>query len=131
MTSTNGIPYPAWLGLCCRNLASIVFVFSSPCIVEIITFSSRVVPPSVSFITSYGIIGLYISVVLVIGRFLRMTVSNLSHQIIYENMPQVGCGLKKVVSLVSNLGPFLLKGPNTLQRVFGRVSRTANDATQP
>ncbi len=66
---------------------------------EMVSFSSRVVPPSVSFITSYGIIGLYISVVLVVGRFLRMAVSNMSQRIIYENMPQVQT-LTNVCSLV-------------------------------
>ncbi|EGD80710.1 hypothetical protein PTSG_01300 [Salpingoeca rosetta] len=56
---------------------------------EIVTFNDRVVPESLSFISSYGIVGLYVSVVLVIGRFIRLSVDNVSHKIIFEKMPQV------------------------------------------
>eukprot|EP00049_Salpingoeca_infusionum_P004507 m.80388 g.80388 ORF g.80388 m.80388 type:complete len:2509 (+) comp12598_c0_seq3:623-8149(+) len=57
--------------------------------IEIYTFSDRTVPESLSFISSYGIVGLYISVVLVIGQLLRLWTANISHQIVFEKMPQV------------------------------------------
>ena len=47
------------------------------------------IPPSLSFLANYGIFGLYVSVVLVVGRFMRMTVSNMVSRIPYEDMPQV------------------------------------------
>eukprot|EP00055_Hartaetosiga_balthica_P016872 m.108793 g.108793 ORF g.108793 m.108793 type:complete len:2698 (-) comp9196_c0_seq2:842-8935(-) len=56
---------------------------------EVISLNDRVVPDNLSFISSYGIVGLYVSVVLVIGRFLRLSVDNVSHNIIFEKMPQV------------------------------------------
>lgn len=56
---------------------------------EIITLSDRVIPPTLSFLNSYGVVGLYISVVLVLGKFLRLSVDNLSHKIMFQDLPQV------------------------------------------
>eukprot|EP00730_Choanoeca_flexa_P018701 TRINITY_DN9110_c0_g1_i1.p1 TRINITY_DN9110_c0_g1~~TRINITY_DN9110_c0_g1_i1.p1 ORF type:complete len:901 (+),score=178.58 TRINITY_DN9110_c0_g1_i1:368-2704(+) len=56
---------------------------------ELITFNDRVIPDTFSFVSSYGVVGLYVSVVLVIGKFLRLTVDQVSHRIIFEDMPQV------------------------------------------
>jgi len=61
----------------------------SPSNLEIITFSDEVIPPTLTFITNYGVVGLYVSVVLVVGRFLRSFVSMLPSRIPHENMPQV------------------------------------------
>ena len=61
----------------------------APRSLEIVAFSDGVIPVEFAFLANYGIIGLYVSVVVVIGRFLRIMVDNISHRIIYEDMPQV------------------------------------------
>jgi len=61
----------------------------SPTSLEIITFSDRASSDAFAFLNSYGIVGLYVSVVLVVGRFLRMMVDQASHRIVYEDMPEV------------------------------------------
>ena len=42
-----------------------------------------------SYFLFQGVVGLYVSVVLVVGRFLRMIFANVSHKIPYEHMSQV------------------------------------------
>lgn len=61
----------------------------SPFSLEVITFSDRAASDTFAFLNSYGIIGLYVSVVLVVGRFLRLMVDKASHRIVYEDMPEV------------------------------------------
>eukprot|EP00045_Choanoeca_perplexa_P018139 m.279369 g.279369 ORF g.279369 m.279369 type:complete len:2344 (-) comp17729_c0_seq13:1260-8291(-) len=56
---------------------------------ELITLNDRVIPETFSFVSSYGVVGLYVSIVLVIGKFLRLSVDQVSHRIIFEDMPQV------------------------------------------
>jgi hypothetical protein len=55
---------------------------------EIIVFNDRVVKETFQFLAQYGIIGLYVSVVLVVGRFIRLSITRLSQQIMFENLPQ-------------------------------------------
>eukprot|EP00050_Salpingoeca_kvevrii_P022903 m.134365 g.134365 ORF g.134365 m.134365 type:complete len:2878 (-) comp9869_c0_seq1:74-8707(-) len=56
---------------------------------EFIIASERVLKPSLSFLAATGIVGLYVSVVLVIGRLVRMLMFQMSRNIIYEDMPQI------------------------------------------
>lgn len=57
--------------------------------IELVTFSDQVIQPTYTFLTNYGIVGLYVSIVLVVGKFMRMLVTDLSTRIRYEDMPQV------------------------------------------
>ncbi|XP_059502216.1 piezo-type mechanosensitive ion channel component 2-like isoform X3 [Stegostoma tigrinum] len=61
---------------------------------EIIVFSDKVSPPSLGFLAGYGIMGLYASVVLVIGKFVREFFSGISHDIMFEELPNVDRILK-------------------------------------
>ncbi|XP_065187003.1 piezo-type mechanosensitive ion channel component 1-like isoform X2 [Sycon ciliatum] len=54
---------------------------------ELFIISDRVAAPEFSFLAGYGVIGLYVSLVLVVGQFLRLIFKNISHRIIYENIP--------------------------------------------
>ncbi|XP_062843387.1 piezo-type mechanosensitive ion channel component 2 [Trichomycterus rosablanca] len=57
-------------------------------------FSDQVSPPSLGFLAGYGIMGLYMSVVLVIGKFVREFFSGISHTIMFEELPNVDRILK-------------------------------------
>uniref|UniRef100_A0A8C7YRI6 Piezo type mechanosensitive ion channel component 2 n=1 Tax=Oryzias sinensis TaxID=183150 RepID=A0A8C7YRI6_9TELE len=61
---------------------------------EIYVFSDQVSPPSLGFLAGYGIMGLYASVVLVIGKFVREFFSGISHKIMFEELPNVDRILK-------------------------------------
>uniref|UniRef100_A0AAR2KWH7 Piezo non-specific cation channel R-Ras-binding domain-containing protein n=1 Tax=Pygocentrus nattereri TaxID=42514 RepID=A0AAR2KWH7_PYGNA len=57
-------------------------------------FNDKVSPPSLGFLAGYGIMGLYVSVVLVIGKFVRGFFSEISHSIMFEELPCVDRILK-------------------------------------
>ncbi|XP_042163818.1 piezo-type mechanosensitive ion channel component 2-like [Oncorhynchus tshawytscha] len=61
---------------------------------ELYVFSDQVSPPSLGFLAGYGIMGLYASVVLVIGKFVREFFSGVSHTIMFEELPNVDRILK-------------------------------------
>uniref|UniRef100_A0AAR2KBK7 Piezo-type mechanosensitive ion channel component n=1 Tax=Pygocentrus nattereri TaxID=42514 RepID=A0AAR2KBK7_PYGNA len=61
---------------------------------ELYIFSDQVSPPSLGFLAGYGIMGLYMSVVLVIGKFVREFFSGISHTIMFEELPNVDRILK-------------------------------------
>uniref|UniRef100_A0A3B4TXV1 Piezo type mechanosensitive ion channel component 2 n=1 Tax=Seriola dumerili TaxID=41447 RepID=A0A3B4TXV1_SERDU len=61
---------------------------------EVYIFSDQVSPPSLGFLAGYGIMGLYASVVLVIGKFVREFFSGISHTIMFEELPNVDRILK-------------------------------------
>ncbi|KAM9308007.1 piezo-type mechanosensitive ion channel component 2 [Gastrophryne carolinensis] len=61
---------------------------------ELLVFSDKVSPPSLGFLAGYGIMGLYASVVLVIGKFVREFFSGISHSIMFEELPNVDRILK-------------------------------------
>ncbi|XP_036410203.1 piezo-type mechanosensitive ion channel component 2-like [Megalops cyprinoides] len=61
---------------------------------ELCVFSDKVSPPSLGFLAGYGIMGLYASVVLVIGKFVREFFSGISHSIMFEELPCVDRILK-------------------------------------
>uniref|UniRef100_A0AAY5F1Q2 Piezo-type mechanosensitive ion channel component n=1 Tax=Electrophorus electricus TaxID=8005 RepID=A0AAY5F1Q2_ELEEL len=61
---------------------------------ELYIISDQVSPPSLGFLAGYGIMGLYMSVVLVIGKFVREFFSGISHTIMFEELPNVDRILK-------------------------------------
>ncbi|XP_063768773.1 piezo-type mechanosensitive ion channel component 2-like isoform X2 [Eleginops maclovinus] len=61
---------------------------------QLFVFSDKVSPPSLGFLAGYGIMGLYASVVLVIGKFVREFFSGISHSIMFEELPCVDRILK-------------------------------------
>uniref|UniRef100_A0A8C2ZCE5 Piezo type mechanosensitive ion channel component 1 (Er blood group) n=1 Tax=Cyclopterus lumpus TaxID=8103 RepID=A0A8C2ZCE5_CYCLU len=68
---------------------------SSSCgVLPIVIFNDKVSPPSLGFLAGYGIMGLYLSVVLVIGKFVRGFFSEISHSIMFEELPCVDRILK-------------------------------------
>lgn len=54
--------------------------------VLLVALNAEILVGIVSTITSSGIIGFYVGIVLAVGRFLRIALSNLSHKPIYEDM---------------------------------------------
>ncbi|KAM8823349.1 piezo-type mechanosensitive ion channel component 2-like isoform 3-T4 [Spinachia spinachia] len=95
---------------------------------QLLIFSDKVSPPSLGFLAGYGIMGLYASVVLVIGKFVREFFSGISHSIMFEELPCVDRILKLCtdVFLVRETGEleleeelyakliFLYRSPETL-----------------
>ncbi|XP_054882093.1 piezo-type mechanosensitive ion channel component 1 isoform X2 [Poeciliopsis prolifica] len=66
-----------------------------PCsVLRMVIFNDKVSPPSLGFLAGYGIMGLYVSVVLVIGKFVRGFFSEISHSIMFEELPCVDRILK-------------------------------------
>uniref|UniRef100_A0A673LGM8 Piezo-type mechanosensitive ion channel component 2-like n=1 Tax=Sinocyclocheilus rhinocerous TaxID=307959 RepID=A0A673LGM8_9TELE len=61
---------------------------------ELYIISDQVSPPSLGFLAGYGIMGLYMSVVLVIGKFVREFFSGISRTIMFEELPNVDRILK-------------------------------------
>ncbi|KAK3571026.1 hypothetical protein QTP86_001276 [Hemibagrus guttatus] len=61
---------------------------------QLYVFNDKVSPPSLGFLAGYGIMGLYASVVLVIGKFVREFFSGISHSIMFEELPCVDRILK-------------------------------------
>ncbi|GAU96230.1 hypothetical protein RvY_07704-3 [Ramazzottius varieornatus] len=57
--------------------------------IELTAFVDKIFPQAWSVITGYGIVGLYISLVFVIGRLVRTWSSGQSYRIIYEDLPTV------------------------------------------
>lgn len=63
-------------------------------ILQMVIFNDKVSPPSLGFLAGYGIMGLYVSIVLVIGKFVRGFFSEISHSIMFEELPCVDKILK-------------------------------------
>nr|DBA16933.1 TPA: hypothetical protein GDO54_002459 [Pyxicephalus adspersus] len=63
-------------------------------ILPMVIFNDKVSPPSLGFLAGYGIMGLYVSIVLVIGKFVRGFFSEISHSIMFEELPCVDNILK-------------------------------------
>ncbi|KAM6924897.1 piezo-type mechanosensitive ion channel component 2 [Xenentodon cancila] len=62
--------------------------------IEILVFNDKVSPPSLGFLAGHGIVGLYMSVVLVIGKFVRELFNGISRSIMFEELPCVDRVLK-------------------------------------
>ncbi|KNC80337.1 hypothetical protein SARC_07295, partial [Sphaeroforma arctica JP610] len=57
--------------------------------IEIITFNEPVDSGALSAIANLGIVGIFVSIVTVAGRFLRMAVTDMQNRIMYEDMLNV------------------------------------------
>ncbi|XP_036388553.1 piezo-type mechanosensitive ion channel component 2 [Megalops cyprinoides] len=62
--------------------------------IEMLVFNDKVSPSSLGFLAGYGIVGLYMSVVLVIGKFVREFFNGISRSIMFEELPCVDRVLK-------------------------------------
>nr|XP_046251923.1 piezo-type mechanosensitive ion channel component 2 [Scatophagus argus] len=62
--------------------------------IEIVLFNDKVSPSSLGFLAGHGIVGLYMSVVLVIGKFVREFFNGISRSIMFEELPCVDRVLK-------------------------------------
>ncbi|XP_065315038.1 piezo-type mechanosensitive ion channel component 2-like isoform X2 [Gordionus sp. m RMFG-2023] len=82
-----------------------------PCCLTIIAFSDLVFPGTFTFFAQYGIIGLYVSLVLVIGRLVRSFVSGLYGRIMFDELPDVDRVLQLCLDiyLVRESGEFQLE----------------------
>ncbi|XP_067854151.1 piezo-type mechanosensitive ion channel component 1 isoform X4 [Heptranchias perlo] len=61
---------------------------------QMVIFSDKVSPPSLGFLAGHGIMGLYLSIVLVVGKFVRGFFSEISYSIMFEELPCVDRILK-------------------------------------
>ncbi|XP_022685819.1 piezo-type mechanosensitive ion channel component 2-like isoform X3 [Varroa jacobsoni] len=55
----------------------------------VVIFADKVFPQALSTISSYGIVGLYTTFVLLVSRFLRGFIANTSTRIMFDDMPNV------------------------------------------
>ncbi|KAM3828984.1 piezo-type mechanosensitive ion channel component 1 isoform 1-T1 [Vipera latastei] len=78
-------------------------------ILPMVIFSDKVSPPSLGFLAGYGIMGLYVSIVLVIGKFVRGFFSEVSHSIMFEELPCVD----RILKLCNNV--FLVRETGELE----------------
>ncbi|XP_063169125.1 LOW QUALITY PROTEIN: piezo-type mechanosensitive ion channel component 1 [Candoia aspera] len=78
-------------------------------ILPMVIFSDKVSPPSLGFLAGYGILGLYVSIVLVIGKFVRGFFSEISHSIMFEELPCVD----RILKLCNNV--FLVRETGELE----------------
>ncbi|XP_043944909.1 piezo-type mechanosensitive ion channel component 2-like [Protopterus annectens] len=62
--------------------------------IELVILNDKVSPSSLGFLAGYGIVGLYMSVVLVIGKFVREFFNGISRSIMFEELPNVDRILK-------------------------------------
>jgi hypothetical protein len=56
--------------------------------ITVVTFSSEVPLSFVQSFATIGLIGLYVGVVLAVGRFLRLSITDLALRIVLEDMPE-------------------------------------------
>ncbi|XP_030069316.1 piezo-type mechanosensitive ion channel component 2-like [Microcaecilia unicolor] len=61
---------------------------------ELVIFNDKASPQSLGFLAGYGIVGLYMSVVLVIGKFIREFFNGIARSIMFEELPNVDRILK-------------------------------------
>lgn len=89
-------------------------------VIEIMTFNERVASELLAPLSSYGIIGLYVSLVLVIGSFVRMYFSGISFQIMFNELPNVDRILKLCLDiyLVRESGELELEEDLTAKLIF-------------
>ncbi|XP_029467744.1 piezo-type mechanosensitive ion channel component 2-like [Rhinatrema bivittatum] len=62
--------------------------------IELVIFNDKASPQSLGFLAGYGIVGLYMSVVLVIGKFIREFFNGIARSIMFEELPNVDRILK-------------------------------------
>uniref|UniRef100_A0A8C8S1Y3 Piezo non-specific cation channel R-Ras-binding domain-containing protein n=1 Tax=Pelusios castaneus TaxID=367368 RepID=A0A8C8S1Y3_9SAUR len=78
---------------------------------ELVIYNDKVSPSSLGFLAGYGIVGLYMSVVLVIGKFIREFFNGISRSIMFEELPNVDRILKLCtdIFLVREIGELELE----------------------
>ncbi|XP_074046911.1 piezo-type mechanosensitive ion channel component 2-like [Macrotis lagotis] len=95
---------------------------------EMVIYSDKVSPQSLGFLAGYGIVGLYVSVVMVVAKFIREHFNGISRSIMYEELPNVDRILKLCtdIFLVREMGDheleeqlfskliFLYRSPETM-----------------
>ncbi|KAL5249603.1 hypothetical protein ACHWQZ_G018461 [Mnemiopsis leidyi] len=89
---------------------------SNPNKIQFYIFSDRIVSSQYQLIASYGIIGLYISVVLVIFKFVRLTLADSHTRIIFQEMPCPDL----IMNLVSSTEMVRAQGEFVLEQVLFR-----------
>ncbi|XP_078509091.1 piezo-type mechanosensitive ion channel component 2-like [Lissotriton helveticus] len=62
--------------------------------IELVIYNDKASPQSLGFLAGYGIVGLYMSVVLVIGKFIREFFSGIARSIMFDELPNVDRILK-------------------------------------
>ncbi|KAJ6665749.1 hypothetical protein lerEdw1_002119 [Lerista edwardsae] len=66
---------------------------------ELFICNDKVSPSSLGFLAGHGIVGLYMSVVLVIGKFIRELFNGISRSIMFEELPNVDRILKLCIDI--------------------------------
>uniref|UniRef100_A0A8D0C2C9 Piezo non-specific cation channel R-Ras-binding domain-containing protein n=1 Tax=Salvator merianae TaxID=96440 RepID=A0A8D0C2C9_SALMN len=66
---------------------------------ELFIFNDKASLPSLGFLAAHGIVGLYMSVVLVIGKFIREFFNGISRSIMFEELPNVDRILKLCIDI--------------------------------
>nr|XP_060627625.1 piezo-type mechanosensitive ion channel component 2-like [Anolis sagrei ordinatus] len=62
--------------------------------IELFIYNDKASPSSLGFLAAHGIVGLYMSVVLVVGKFIREFFNGISRSIMFEELPNVDRILK-------------------------------------
>ncbi|XP_055280014.1 piezo-type mechanosensitive ion channel component 2-like [Moschus berezovskii] len=86
---------------------------------ELVIFNDKVSPQSLGFLAGYGIVGLYVSVVMVAAKFIRDHFLGIARSIMYDQLPDVDrvLGLCTDIFLVRELGELQLE-----QELFARLT---------
>ncbi|KAK7886562.1 hypothetical protein WMY93_026183 [Mugilogobius chulae] len=95
--------------------------------IQIIIFSDKVSPSSLGFLAGHGIVGLYMSVVLVIGKFVREFFNGISRSIMFEELPCVD----RVLKLCTDIFVVRETGEMELERRFSKNSSSSTDRPKP
>ncbi|XP_071067930.1 piezo-type mechanosensitive ion channel component 2-like [Dasypus novemcinctus] len=85
---------------------------------ELVVYSDKVSPPSLGFLAGYGIVGLYVSVVMVVAKFIREHFLGISRSIMFDELPSVDRVLRLCsdIFLVRELGELELE-----QQLFAKL----------
>ncbi|CAM9493507.1 unnamed protein product [Rangifer tarandus platyrhynchus] len=86
---------------------------------ELVIFNDKVSPQSLGFLAGYGIVGLYVSVVMVAAKFIRDHFLGIARSIMHDQLPDVDrvLGLCTDIFLVRELGELQLE-----QELFARLT---------
>ncbi|XP_012863894.1 piezo-type mechanosensitive ion channel component 2-like [Echinops telfairi] len=85
---------------------------------EVLVFNDKVSPQSLGFLAGYGIVGLYVSVVMVAAKFIREHFHGISRSIMFDELPSVD----RVLALCTDI--FLAREQGALeleQRLFHKL----------
>ncbi|XP_049555134.1 piezo-type mechanosensitive ion channel component 2-like [Orcinus orca] len=86
---------------------------------ELVIFHDKVSPRSLDFLAGYGLVGLYVSVVMVVAKFTHEHFPGIARSIMYDQLPDVVCvlGLCAAVFPVRELGKLQLE-----QKLLARLN---------